>query len=143
MVHTIATEIPASLESKLTRQAEKLVGQTFYGTLLKQMHDSPFKSKMFSGGRGGEAFQTMMDQRLVDRMSRSAGKKLVRSVVKRIIGVEKMKAAETPIPNNGASTGNSFGQGSTSNPTPNPFSKQSRGSATTEMRARVPVGLRA
>ena len=49
---------PAAAEhDQLTQQAQKWVAQTFFGTLLKQMHDSPFKSELFSGGRGGEAFK--------------------------------------------------------------------------------------
>jgi len=69
---------------KLQTQARKWVAQTFYGTMLKQMHNSPFKDKMFSGGRGGEAFQSMMDQQLADKMSKSAGSKLVDTIVSHI-----------------------------------------------------------
>ena len=68
----------------LVKQAQKWVGQTFYGTLLKQMHNSPFKAKMFDGGRGGQAFQPMMDQHLIDHMSRNTAKGLVASIVKKI-----------------------------------------------------------
>jgi hypothetical protein len=69
---------------QLTKQAQRLVAQTFYGTLLKQMHESPFKSELFSGGRGGQAFGPIFDQHLIDRMSRGAGgDKLVRSMVRR------------------------------------------------------------
>ncbi len=72
---------------KLVSQTEKWVAQTFYGQLLKQMHNSPFKSKLFSGGRGGEAFGEMFDQKLADRMSKGAGKNLVNAIV------NKMEAA--------------------------------------------------
>ena len=78
---------PTTLNSRhgqLTQQAQKLVAQTFYGTLMKQMHDSPFKSKLMDGGRGGEAFQPLMDQHLIDRISRSSSKKLVSNLVKRL-----------------------------------------------------------
>jgi Rod binding domain-containing protein len=70
--------------AKIERQAQRLVGQAFFGTILKQMHDSPFRSKLMDGGRGGEAFSSLYDQRLVDRMSRGAGKKLVNSIVRRM-----------------------------------------------------------
>ena len=70
---------------QLTKQAQKLVGQTFYGTLMKQMHNSPFKSQTMSGGRGGEAFAPLMDQHLIDRMSaRAGGKKLIDTIVKHL-----------------------------------------------------------
>jgi Rod binding domain-containing protein len=67
---------------KLVTQAEKWVAQTFYGEMLKQMRKSPFKSETFSGGRGGEAFQEMFDQKIADKMSKGAGGKLVDSLVK-------------------------------------------------------------
>ena len=77
---------PQSTEhDKLVKQAEVWVAQTFYGTLLKQMHDSPFKSELFSGGRGGEAFGPMYDQHLIERMSHTGGaRKLVRSMVRKL-----------------------------------------------------------
>ena len=68
---------------KLVKNAQKLVSQTFFGTMLKQMHNSPFKSKLFSGGRGGEAFGSMLDQHLADRMASGAGGGLVDSMVDR------------------------------------------------------------
>ncbi len=75
---------PTDRHTQLVTQTQKWVAQTFYGTLLKQMRNSPFKNEMFEGGRGGEAFQSMFDQQLADRMSRSAGGKLVNAIVKKI-----------------------------------------------------------
>src|SRR5439155_15044461 len=69
---------------KLVKQAQIWVSQTFFGTLLKQMRQSPFKSEMFSGGRGGEAFSSLYDQQLAQRMARGAGHKLVNSIVRKI-----------------------------------------------------------
>jgi Rod binding domain-containing protein len=72
-----------SQHDQLTKQAQIWVAQTFFGTLLKQMHDSPFKSDLFDGGRGGQAFSSLYDQRLAERMAKGAGSKLVRSIVKK------------------------------------------------------------
>ena len=69
---------------KLERQTRNWVAQTFFGTLLKQMENSPFKSELFSGGRGGEAFSSLYHQRLAEHMARGAGSKLVNSIVRRI-----------------------------------------------------------
>ncbi len=69
-------------DQKLETVARQLVGSTFFGTLLKQMHDSPFKSEIFSGGRGEQAFSPLMDQQMIERMSRGAGDKLVKKIVK-------------------------------------------------------------
>jgi Rod binding domain-containing protein len=69
---------------KLVKQTRNWVAQTFFGTLLKQMENSPFKSEMLSGGRGGEAFSSLYHQRLAEHMARGAGGKLVKSIVRRI-----------------------------------------------------------
>ena len=66
------------------KQTQNWVAQTFFGTLLKQMDDSPFKSDLFSGGRGGEAFSSLYHQRLAERMAGGAGAKLVHSIVRRV-----------------------------------------------------------
>jgi Rod binding domain-containing protein len=75
---------PKSQHDKLVAQTKKWVGQTFYGTMLKQMRESPFKSDLFDGGRGGQAFGAMYDQELSERLSQGAGKQLVDSIVNRI-----------------------------------------------------------
>ena len=75
---------PLSQHERLVKQTQKWVGQTFYGTLMKQMHESPFKSELFDGGRGGQAFGSLYDQQLVERMSRGAGQNLVNAIVHRI-----------------------------------------------------------
>ncbi len=78
---------PAPVDPKhaqLVKQTQKWVSQTFFGEMLKQMRNSPFKSELFSGGRGGQAFNEMYDQRLADRMSKASGAKLVKAIVKKI-----------------------------------------------------------
>jgi len=73
-----------SHHDQITEQTQKWVSQTFFGTLLKQMDDSPFKSELFSGGRGGQAFSSLYHQQLADRIARGAGHKLVNTIVRRI-----------------------------------------------------------
>jgi Rod binding domain-containing protein len=92
---------PGNQHDQLVEQTRKWVGQTFFGTLLKQMSDSPFKSEMFSGGRGGEAFSSMHHQMLAERMARGAGAKLVNSIVRRIeakAAYQKQQAGAQPVP---------------------------------------------
>jgi Rod binding domain-containing protein len=67
------------------------VAQTFFGTLIKQMRNSPFKSPLFDGGRGGQAFGELYDQRMVDHMSRGVGNKLVGALVRSIVDAQKKK----------------------------------------------------
>jgi Rod binding domain-containing protein len=75
---------PQNEHDQLVEQTRTWVGQTFFGTLLKQMRDSPFKSELFSGGQGGDAFASLHDQQLSEHMARGAGSKLVHAIVRRI-----------------------------------------------------------
>ena len=70
--------------SKSSNRPRNGLSQTFYGTLLKQVRQSPFHSKLFEGGRGGEAFQGMFDQQLADHMVRGTGRKLVNAISRKI-----------------------------------------------------------
>ena len=76
----------ATHDQKILEQAQKWVAQTFFGTLMKQMRESPFRSKLFEGGRGGEAFGALYDQRLVEHMARGAGHKLSEAIARKIEG---------------------------------------------------------
>jgi Rod binding domain-containing protein len=80
----ISSRQPKTENDKIHETARKWVAQTFYGAMLKQMRESPFKSEIFSGGRGGQAFSTMLDQHLADHMSRSAGSKLVNAIARKL-----------------------------------------------------------
>lgn len=92
----LTADAAAERHARLEAQAGQLVSQTFFGTMLKQMRDSPFKSDLFEGGHGGKAYSSLYDQRLVEQMSRGAGKKLINSVVRKFEAKQayaKQKAA--------------------------------------------------
>ena len=76
--------VPLTAHQKVQKQAQKLVADAFYGTLMRQMHNSPFKSELFSGGRGGEAFQSLLDQRLSDHMAAATNNPLVHAITHRL-----------------------------------------------------------
>jgi Rod binding domain-containing protein len=88
-------QVPSSAHDKLTKQAQIWVSQTFFGELLKQMRQSPFKSNLLSGGRGGEAFAGLYDQQLAQRMARGSGSKLVNAIVRKIEGRAAYKRTQT------------------------------------------------
>lgn len=69
---------------RVVQQTQKWVAQTFYGTLLKQVRQSPLHSEKFEGGRGGEAFGSLYDQHMADHMARGAGRKLVEAIARKI-----------------------------------------------------------
>jgi Rod binding domain-containing protein len=82
-------------QAQLLTSARVLVAQTFYGQMLKQMRSSPFKSEMFDGGRGGQAFMSQLDQHLAERMSRSsAGERLARAIVRKFEGKPHVQATD-------------------------------------------------
>jgi Rod binding domain-containing protein len=95
----------AARHAQLEKAASALVAQTFFGTLLKQMRESPFRDEMFSGGRGGQAFGAMYDQQLAERMTRGAGHTLVRAIVRRFEGKEAYaqhaRSTRVPLPQTG------------------------------------------
>lgn len=67
-------------QDEVQRQAQRWVSQTFVATILKQSRNSPFKSDLFSGGRGGEAFSPLMDQHLADRVAPAIAGRLARQI---------------------------------------------------------------
>ncbi|MGA2229767.1 MAG: rod-binding protein [Tepidisphaeraceae bacterium] len=71
---------------ELVHTTQKWVAQSFYGTLLKQMRQDPFRSELFDGGRGGQVFTEMFDQQISERMARGAPNGLVNSIVRKIEG---------------------------------------------------------
>jgi hypothetical protein len=90
------TKGPRTEEDKVTATARKWISQTFYGTLLKQMRSSPFKSELFEGGRGGQAFAPLLDQHLADHMARGADNKLVKAIARKLL---KTSTARKPATN--------------------------------------------
>jgi Rod binding domain-containing protein len=88
---------------QLVDQTRTWVAQTFFGTLLKQMRNSPFKSELFSGGQGGQAFGGLYDQHLAEHMARGAGSKLVNGIVRRIEANTAYARQQKPVENTGRS----------------------------------------
>jgi Rod binding domain-containing protein len=86
---------PVKQHNALVKQTQKWVAQTFYGTLLKQVRESPFKNEMMSGGRGGQAFGSMLDGRLAERMAKSSGSKLVNAIVNKIENAQAIRTSGT------------------------------------------------
>jgi Rod binding domain-containing protein len=92
----LSTHPPLPSEhEKLVKNTQKWVAQTFYGAMLKEMRKSPFRSEELEGGRGGEAFEEMFDQRIADHMSQAAGSPLVNSIVNRIEAKRNIHSAKT------------------------------------------------
>ena len=54
--------------------------------MLKQMRNSPFKSELFEGGRGGQAFSPLLDQHLAEHMTRATDNQLVNAIARKLEG---------------------------------------------------------
>ena len=67
----------------LRTAANELVGEVFYGTLLRQMRQSPLKGKYGHGGRGEEVFQAQLDTELASRAGKASGASIADAVVDR------------------------------------------------------------
>lgn len=64
---------PRESDEKLRRTVQEFLGQAFYGPMMRQMRESPFKSDKFEGGRGGAAFSSLLDQTLIQRAAQGSG----------------------------------------------------------------------
>jgi Rod binding domain-containing protein len=93
---------PQTEHEKIEATARKWVSQTFYGTMLKQMRESPFKSEIFSGGRGGQAFSSLLDQHLADHMTRGTGNKLVNLIARKLEARSGYQKQTTSLPSGNA-----------------------------------------
>ena len=72
------TSITGAQSAKARRKAYgEVVGNMFYGTLLKQMNESKIKGNYFHGGRGEEAFRGQLALELGKRMGQSPTDPLV------------------------------------------------------------------
>ncbi len=80
-----STHIHPSVADQLRPVARQWVGQTFFGTMLKQARESSFaEDSPLSGGRGGQAFGSLLDQHLSEGAAGGAGDRLVESLVRRL-----------------------------------------------------------
>ena len=85
-IGAIPTDRPLTRHEKLVVQTRKWVAVSFFEPMLKPMRQSPFHSKLLDGGEGGEAFESMYDERLAERMASDATDTLVNSIVRKIEG---------------------------------------------------------
>lgn len=61
----------SSKKAEMREKVGDLVGNIFYGTLLRQMQQSKIKGEYFHGGRGEEVFQAQLGMELAKRMGQS------------------------------------------------------------------------
>jgi Rod binding domain-containing protein len=85
-INVLASKSAEEKHGELVKHVETFVGTAFFGTLLKQMRESPFRSEMFGGGKAGENYDAMYHQLMSERMGKGAGRSLVDAIVRKITG---------------------------------------------------------
>jgi hypothetical protein len=88
---TVGTVIPltsvadpvARRVAELRDAADRIVGSTFYGTLLSIQRESGLKAPVGHGGRGEEVFRAQLDQVFAERAGQAGGFNLSDSIVAR------------------------------------------------------------
>ncbi len=92
MTTTPAPEKDARLRT-LRETAGKVVGEAFYGTLLRTMRNSKLKGEIGHGGRGEEVFQAQLHGIYAERMGTARRQPLVdaiyRSYAKQVEGLAR------------------------------------------------------
>jgi hypothetical protein len=64
----------------LRERAGQVVGQAFYGTLLRTMRTSKLKGEIGHGGRGEEVFSAQLHGIYAERMGTGKGQPLVEAI---------------------------------------------------------------
>ncbi len=61
---------------RLRGAADELVGQVFFGQMLKMARNSPLKGEIGHGGRGEEIFGAQLDMELAKRVGKASGNEI-------------------------------------------------------------------
>lgn len=70
-------------ERQIREAADEFVGMAFILPLMKMSRNDPFKSEMFHGGQGEEAFGAQLDQMRAKQVSPAISKPLVDAIYNR------------------------------------------------------------
>ncbi len=73
-------------KAEAKQAAEQFVASSLIFPLLEQMQNDPFKTDLFHGGFGEDAFMQQWNQTIADRMTQSADLPIVREVENRLMG---------------------------------------------------------
>jgi len=68
-----ARELDAAAQDRARTAANQLVATALVQPILEEMRSSPFKSKLFHGGRGEEVFGQQLDTVLAERIASAPG----------------------------------------------------------------------
>jgi Rod binding domain-containing protein len=72
------------VDPQLRESVNRVVGNFFFGTLLKSMRDSVLQGKYGHGGRGEEIFQAQLDQVFAEGAGLASNFGLSRAIMQRL-----------------------------------------------------------
>jgi Rod binding domain-containing protein len=76
---------------QLETAAEQLLAMAFYQPLLKQAREVPFKSELFHGGFGEDAFGAQWDQAIAERLAKRDTSGLKQRLIEQMGGVSTVR----------------------------------------------------
>jgi hypothetical protein len=99
---TMTPAPPKNARLKVLREmAGKVVGEAFYGTLLRTMRNSKLKGEIGHGGRGEEVFQAQLHGIYAERMGMARRQPLVdaiyRTYAKQVEGLARRGIEEGSV----------------------------------------------
>jgi Rod binding domain-containing protein len=95
MAQRVAASKASNDDSRMRQLSQQLVGEAFYGLLMKEMRKSVSNDHLLSGGVGEDILGPYLDQQLVQRMAESRGFALADAVYE---SINRTSAGAPPRP---------------------------------------------
>ena len=84
MAQRVAASKASNDDSRMRELSQQLVGEAFYGLLMREMRKSVSSNHLLGGGVGEDVLGPYLDQQLVQRMAESRGFDLADAVYESI-----------------------------------------------------------
>ncbi len=88
-IKNYAAQASSEDREKLLKNVREFVGQTFFGTLMKQMRSEMNPDNPFNGGKAGKTFRTQLDQTLISRWAESSRFEVADKIAREWTGIKK------------------------------------------------------
>jgi len=81
--------VGSPVQDRLRDAMDQVVGETFYGTLLRSLRSSSLRGPYGHGGRGEEVFQAQLDQIFATEAGRARSSSLSEAAVRRYMAQQE------------------------------------------------------
>jgi Rod binding domain-containing protein len=89
VLRTYAAGAAPEQQEQLKKNIREMVGQVFFGTLMKQMRSEMNPDNPFNGGKVGQTFGTQLDQTLISRWASSVRFDVAEKIAREWTGVKE------------------------------------------------------